>query len=220
MMEDIDSGVLNLLAGLRRAAELGPRAKAREHPTQDLIIHDGGAPGFRVEDWMIEALLPWDLSARWQSLCPLVGIAVETLYWRPRARANHACGGPGLSLTAVATLAVHLARWGFEIDPAPLAEAAVPGIKAKTLISQHELDLLWWKQERGGMRDIIALNAPIPEGERGVIGNLPSGYRACAHRGGLLIASPKVGKRRWENALLGLYFDNHPAVTSASKTEN
>lgn len=216
MMGDIN-GVLNLVAGLRRAAELGPRAKARDLPVQNLIINDGGTPGFRVEDWMVEAFLPWDLSARWQSLCPLVGIAVETLYWRPRARANHASGGPGLSLAAVATLAVYLERWGFEIDPEPLVDAALPVIRAKTLITQHELDLLWWKQERGGMRDIIALAGPIPEVEQGVVGNLPSGFRACAHRGGLLIASPKVGKRRWENALLGLYFDNQSAVTSASK---
>ena len=218
-MENISNGVLALVRGLRRAAELGPRAKAHEYPTQDLIIHDGGAPGFRVEDWMVEAYLPWDLSARWQTLCPLVGIAVETLYWRPRARANHACGGPGLSLTAVATLAVHLARWGFEIDPAPLVEAAIPGIKAKRMIGQHELDLLWWRRERGGMTDILRFTAPIPAELRGVIDNLPSGYRAAAHAKGLLIASPKVGKRRWADALLCLDFDNEQAVTAAATTE-
>ena len=87
------------------------------------------------------------------------------------------------------------------------------------MISQHELDLLWWRRERGGMRDLIRFTAPIPDDERGVIDNLPSGYRAAAHAKGLLIASPKVGKRRWADALLCLDFDNEQAVTAAATTE-
>lgn len=218
-MENISNGVLALVRGLRRAAELGLRAKARDYPTQTVILDDGGAPGFRVEDWMIEAGLPWDLSAHWQALCPLAEIEPELLFWRPAARDKAASGGPGLTLSQVATLAVHLARWGFEIDPAPLVEAALPAIKAKRMISQHELDLLWWRRERGGMRDLIRFTAPIPDDERGVIDNLPSGYRAAAHAKGLLIASPKVGKRRWADALLCLDFDNEQAVTAAATTE-
>ena len=218
-MENISNGVLALVRGLRRAAELGPRAKARKLSTQAVIIHDGGAPGFRVEDWMIEAGLPWDLAANWRDLCPLAEIAPELLFWRPAARDKAASGGPGLPLAKVATLAVHLARWGFEIDPTPLVEAAIPGIKAKRMIGQHELDLLWWRRERGGMTDILRFTAPIPAELRGVIDNLPSGYRAAAHAKGLLIASPKVGKRRWADALLCLDFDNEQAVTAAATTE-
>lgn len=205
---DRSAAVLHLWHGLRRAAELGPRSTARESPTQAVIIHDAGAPGFRVEDWLIEAGLPWDLSAHWEALCPLAEIKVENLFWRPAARANHASGGPGLSLVAVSTLAIHLARWGFEIDPAPLVEAVLPAIKAKKLVSKEELDLLWWKRERGGMRDILGFSAPIPNGERGIIDNLPSGYRAAAYAEGLLIASPKVSRRRWADALLCRDFDN------------
>ena len=215
-MENISNGVLALVRGLRRAAELGPRAKARELSTQAVIIHDGGAPGFRVEDWMIEAGLPWDLSAHWQDLCPLAEIAPELLLWRPRARDKAASGGPGLTLVKVATLAVHLARWGFVIDPSPLVEAALPGIKAKRMIAQHELDLLWWRRERDGMRDIIMFNAPIPAELRGVIDNLPSGYRAAAHASGLLIAGPKVGAQRWSDGLLYVDLGNVQAVTPAS----
>jgi hypothetical protein len=214
---DLAPGVLALVRGLRRAAELGPRAKARDYPTQDAIIKDGGAPGFRIEDLLIEAGLPWDLSAHWKDLCPLVEIKVETLFWRPLARANQASGGPGLSLVAIATLAVHLARLGFEIDPAPLVTAALPAIKAKRLITQHELDLLWWRRERGGMRDIQRFSAPIPTDERGVIHNLPSGYRAAAHAEGVLIASPKVGKRRWANALLCLDFDDEAMTAGLNR---
>ena len=215
---DCTPGVLALVRGLRRAAELGPRAKNRDNPTQAVIIHDGGAPGFRVEDWMIEAGLPWDLSAHWQDLCPLAEIEPDLLFWRPAARDKAASGGPGLPLAKVATLAVHLARWGFEIDPAQLVETALPAIKAKRMISQHELDLLWWRRERGGMRDLIRFTAPIPDDERGVI-TQANGFRAAAHAEGLLIASPKVGKRRWADALLCLDFDNEQAVTAAAMTE-
>ena len=215
-MENISNGVLALVRGLRRAAELGPRAKARELSTQAVIIHDGGAPGFRVEDWMIEAGLPWDLSAHWQDLCPLAEIAPELLFWRPAARDKAASGGPGLTLSQVATLAVHLARWGFEIDPTPLVEAALPSIKSKRMISQTELDLLWWRRERDGMRDIIMFNAPIPAELRGVIDNLPSGYRAAAHAKGLLIAGPKVGAQRWSDGLLYVDLGNEQAAPAAS----
>ncbi len=218
-MENISNGVLALVRGLRRAAELGPRSKAHAFHVQTEIIKDGGAPGFRVEDFLIEVGLPWDLAANWQSICPLAEIAPELLFWRPAARDKAASGGPGLTLSQVATLAVHLARWGFEIDPTPLVEAAIPGIKAKRMIGQHELDLLWWRRERGGMTDILRFTAPIPAELRGVIDNLPSGYRAAAHAKGLLIASPKVGKRRWADALLCLDFDNEQAVTAAATTE-
>ena len=227
-MEDISNpdraaGVIALVRGLGRAAELGPRAKARQYPTQEVIIHDGGAPGFRVEDWLIEAGLPWDLAAHWQDICPLAEIQVETLFWRPAARSNSASGGPGLALVGVAALADHLARWGFVIDPAPLVEAALLSVKAKKLISQHELDLLWWSRERGGMRDLIRFSAPIPEAERRVI-NQVNGYRAAAHAEGLVIAGPKIGKRKWEDTLLfldltpaqGWSFTGNSAVTAAS----
>ncbi len=125
---DRSLAVLHLWHGLRRAAELGPRSKARELSTQAVIIHDSGAPGFRVEDWMIESGLPWDLSAHWEALCPLAEIEVENLFWRPAARAHHASGGPGLSLVDVAALAVHLERWGLAIDPGALVEATLPAI--------------------------------------------------------------------------------------------
>lgn len=196
------TAVLHLWHGLRRAAELGPRAEAREFSTQAVIIHDEGAPGFRVEDWMIEAGLPWDLSAHWQQLCPLAEIKVETLFWRPAARANRASGGPGLPLGDVAALAVHLERWGFAVDPAALVAAALPAIKAKRLLTQHELTLLWWKRE-GGRMDMIRFPAEMPPSERGTLA-LPSGYRVAAHARGLAIAGPMVGNRKWEDTLLGL----------------
>lgn len=216
-MENISNGVLALVRGLRRAAELGPRAKARELSTQAVIIHDGGAPGFRVEDWMIEAGLPWDLSAHWQDLCPLAEIAPELLFWQPAARDKAASGGPGLPLAKVATLAVHLARWGFEIDPTPLVEAALPSIKSKRMISQTELDLLWERRERGGMRDLIHFSVLIPDDERGVISQA-SGFRAAAHADGLVIAGPKIGKRKWADTLL--YLDLTPAQGSSFKSNS
>ncbi|MBP6582808.1 MAG: hypothetical protein KA204_04965 [Chromatiaceae bacterium] len=199
---DRRKAVLTLWQGLRRAAELGPRAKAREYPTQAVIIHDAAAPGFRVEDWLVEAGLPWSLASRWEDLCPLAEIKVETLFWRPAARANRASGGPGLPLGNVAALAVHLERWGFGVDPAALVAAALPAIKAKRLLTQHELTLLWWKRE-GGRMDMIRFPAEMPPSERGTLAP-PSGYRVAAHARGLVIAGPKVGKRKWEDTLLGL----------------
>ncbi len=62
--------------------------------------------------------------------------------------------------------------------------------------------LLWWKRERGRL-DLIRFQAEIPPSERGTLA-LPSGYRAAAHTRGLVIAGPKVGKRKWEDMLLGL----------------
>ena len=50
---DRSTAVLHLWHGLRRAAELGPRAKAREFSTQAVIIHDEGAPLLTVEASMI-----------------------------------------------------------------------------------------------------------------------------------------------------------------------
>lgn len=199
---DRSAAVLMLWRGLKRSAELGPRSRPRPAPVEAVIIQDGGAPGFRVEDWLIEAGLPWDLSAHWQQLCPLAEIKVETLFWRPAARDKRASGGPGVSLVAVATLAVHLDRWGLAIDPGALVEATLPAIKAKRLLTQHELTLLWWKRERGRL-DLIRFPAEMPPSERGTLG-LPSGYRVAAHARGLVIAGPKVGKRKWEDTLLGL----------------
>lgn len=216
-MDDTNTNgaVLALWRGLRRAAELGPMPRPRPARVEAVIIADGAAPGFRVEDWLVESGLPWDLATHWEKICDLAGIRVETLFWRPAARAKHASGGPGLFLVDIAALAVHLARWGFEIDPAPLVAAVRPMLKAKKLVTQHELDLLWWERERGGMRDLLAFAAPIPDGDRAVLDNLPSGYAVAAHAKGLLIASPRFGKRRWADALLYWDFDNATAAPAA-----
>lgn len=175
---------LTLLQGLQRAALAGPQPPVRELTYQERIIGQGAAHGWLMEDWMIDACLPVELWARWESLCPLAGIAPETLYWRHRARKSRTSGVPGLSLAGIATLAVHIERWGFVLDPAPLVAAARAGFPLKTLLSQHELDLLWWPRVRGGVRALTRLNASLPADVCGIIDGLPSGYRVCAHTGG------------------------------------
>lgn len=202
-MEDISKGVQVLARSLRSATELGPKAQGRASSRTKSIIAHGGAPAFRVTDWLRDSGLPMDTADRWQDLCPLAGVEAETLFWRPRATASRASGGLGLSLMALAALAVHLARWGFALDPTPLVEAATPTIKGKKLLTRHELDLLWWPREGAAMRDLITFSAPMPDAERGVIIQA-NGFVAAVHAGGLVIASPRISKRKWSDTLHSL----------------
>lgn len=202
-MEDNTNGVLALVRGLRRAAEWGPWAQGREPSSTNTIMAHGGAPAFRVTDWLIDAGVPMDTAGRWQALCPLAGVEVATLFWRPEAHACRASGGVGLPLVALAALAVHLARWGFRIDPSPLVAAALPTIKGKKLLSKQELDLWWWPREGPAMHDPITFSAPVPDAERGVFIQA-NGFRAAVHAEGLVIASPKIGNRKWKDTLHSL----------------
>lgn len=194
--------VLTLWRGLKRSAELGPRARPRVCHVAAAVIEDRGAPAFRIEDYLVESGLPLDLCTRWRDLALLAGIEVGTLFWRPAARADHAGGGEGLTLADLAALAAHLERWGLAIDPAPLVSAALPAIKRQRLLTQHELTVLWWRRERMRM-DPIQFTARVPGEEWGEI-TLPSGHRAACHSLGLLIVSPRFGRRKWADTLLCL----------------
>jgi hypothetical protein len=105
---------------------------------------------------------------------------------------------------------IRLESWGLPVDPTELVVATLPTLKPKRLLTDRELRVLWHPQEQHGYRDIIRFQAPIPEEERGSL-VFPSGYRAAAHADGLVIASPKIGARRWKTTLQGLEFGPQPA---------
>jgi hypothetical protein len=188
--------VLTLWHGIKRAAELpAPRPDRIASDRLKCIVHNGGAQTALVADFLIGIGAPFDLSDSWRRIAPLAKLEPYTMHWRPKARERDAWGFEGLTLVDLAYLTIMLERWAIPIDPAPLVAAVLPTLKGRGLLTDAELAVLWHKRERGRM-DLIRIDAPIPDSETGAV-ETHGGYRAAATGDGLVIASPKIGKRAW-----------------------
>jgi hypothetical protein len=139
--------------------------------------------------------VPWDAADHWRHLAALAGIQVQRMHARPKSGAASTWCAEGLTLPDLAYLAIMLERWAIPIDPAPLVTAVLPTLKGKSLLTDAELAVFWHARERGRM-DLIRINAPIPDAEHGMV-ETHGGYRAAALDDGLVIASPKIGRRVW-----------------------
>lgn len=170
----------------------------------EMIVKDGHLAGYHVGDYLYAIVAcdsPWNLEGHWPELASLSKIPITNMYYRPRTNDRNAWGcGNGLSAIHLAALLVQLSHWGVRIDPTPLVAAVLPEIKAKKIISEPELRVLWFSKERGRM-DIQYLPAEMPEELWGEVA-LPEGYRARCTSAGVMVASPKVSKAKWRDAFI------------------
>lgn len=188
--------VLTLWHGIKRAAELpAPKPDRRSPARLSTLVRNHGAHHVGVSDYLIGIGVPWDAADYWRHLAALAGIQVQALHARPKSGAASTWCAEGLTLPDLAYLAIMLERWAIPIDPAPLVAAVLPTLKGKKLLADAELALYWHAREQGRM-DLIRIDAPMPADECGMV-ETHKGYRAAATDDGLVIASPKIGKRTW-----------------------
>ncbi|WP_295388572.1 hypothetical protein [uncultured Thiodictyon sp.] len=188
-----ETAARHLWSAIREVADRGasPRPRGVSANTAD-IIKNGGAMVHVVDD-LLYALDIGHVGCR--DLALLAQIPVHTLYWRPSASARNTWGGDGLTAVQVAVLLVYAERWALPVDPEPLVLAALPALRAKKLLTHPELAVLWWAKERH--RNDIKRFPDVDLADCAGSVELPTGYRACAGAWGLVIASPKTGKRPW-----------------------
>ena len=189
----------------------------------DDLVRQGGAAGWQIEDLLGELNAPYEARIHWRDLALLAEVPVQTLLWRPSGRSDCTSGGDGLTLEDLTALLIRMESWGLGVDPAALVAAVLPTLKTKKLLTERELRALWWRAERHRTKDLARFPAAIAAVEWGHLA-LPSGYRAACCAQGLVIAGPKIGKRKWADTLLyldltpaqGWTFKNNAAVTAAS----
>lgn len=200
MIEHNPEHVLTLWHGIKRAAELPLPKPDRRSPARFAeLVRKQGAHHVGVSDYLIGIGVPWDAADHWRHLAALAGIQVQALHARPKSGAASTWCAEGLTLPDLAYLAIMLERWAIPIDPAPLVAAVAPTLKGKGLLTDAELAVCWHARERGRM-GLIRIDAPMPSDERGTV-ETRKGYRAACWSRGLVIASPRIGKRTWSDEL-------------------
>jgi hypothetical protein len=75
-------------------------------------------------------------------------IPITLLYSRPRSYTSSVSGSLYLSTADVAALLIVCERLGFRVDPAPLVEAVMATLLKRKLLTNAELCVFWFGQER------------------------------------------------------------------------
>ena len=217
------AGVLALWQAQKSTLELELTPRPVPAGRLDDLMRQGGAANWQIEDLLGEVNAPYEVRIHWRDLARLAEVPVQTLLWRPSGRSDCTSGGDGLTLADLAALLIRLESWGLAVDPGELVAAALPTLKTKKLLTERELRVLWWRSERHRTKDLVRFPAAITAVEWGHLA-LPSGYRAACCARGLVIAGPKIGKRKWADHLMlldltpakGWSFKSNSAVTAAS----
>lgn len=67
---------------------------------------------------------------------------------RPSRRSSGVMLPDAMSAADVAQLLIHLEACGFAVDPAPLVEALMPGLRAQPMLTESELSVFWFDRQR------------------------------------------------------------------------
>lgn len=202
------AGVLALWQALKTTLERELTPRPVPAGRLDDLARQDGAASWQIEELFGEVNAPYEVLIHWRDLARLAEVPVQTLLWRPSGRSDCTSGGDGLTLPDLAALLIRLESWGLAVDPTELVAAVLPTLKTKKLLTERELRALWWRSERHRTKGLVRFPAAFAATEWGHLA-LPSGYRAACCARGLVIAGPRIGKRKWEDALL--FMDLTPA---------
>ena len=122
------------------------RLKAVAHHVKE-AINNGWLPLWAVQDLLAdhdERLGSVDIPA----IASHFQIPITLLYSRPRSSTTSVSGNLYLSTADVAALLIVCERLGFRVDPAPLVEAVKATLLKRKLLTNAELCVFWFAQER------------------------------------------------------------------------
>jgi hypothetical protein len=115
------------------------------------IASDGWAMRADIEDifYLYDPRL--DEQTDVKALCAAFDLPWRSIYYQPKARSSSVSGFHALAAVDVAELLIQIERLGFLVDPMPLVESLLPGIKGLRRITSSELSVLWFAKHRHKM---------------------------------------------------------------------
>lgn len=118
-------------------------------------------------------------TGRLRDVLTLFGAVPQWLYRRPGARVQGVVGSEHIAAADLAFFLLQVERAGFEVDPAPLCEAFVPGLKAKAYLTASELAVHWHDKERHRCEPVeIATGPNLTWGRSADTLRTSAGYKA------------------------------------------
>jgi hypothetical protein len=148
-MPDLN-GSASLLTLLFKAIELGRHARISEARLVG-IVDSGWCHRWQIDDLMYDLGLPGcgdDLLAQ-------IKVSPQTIFHRPRRIATSVGGGEGIRAAELATLLIRLECLGMAIDPAPLVTLLAPAVAKLQVVTNCELNILWFAGTRHNTAPIV-----------------------------------------------------------------
>lgn len=132
--------------GAARAGASSPRPSEAARIVAD-IVKRGWAPSYQVEDLIYaqgcRSWVPGGLDT-----CDAFEVPQQSVFRRPGARAVECIGFREVRAADLAVLLMRMERYGLPVDPAPLVAALLPAIRRQKVVTDADLRVLWFAQER------------------------------------------------------------------------
>ncbi|MCD9026782.1 hypothetical protein LDO26_00945 [Luteimonas sp. BDR2-5] len=168
-----------LVDALARPAPPGSRGAIAAKQTRR-IVEQGWATSAAIEDLLLlmdRRLDPYGAGSV-DVLSALFDLPWRSVAYRPSRLAIDVVLHQAMAASDVAQLLIHLEACGFAVDPAPMVDALMPGLRQRQMLDASELSILWferWRHKATPMA-IRADNRAVPA-ELRKRGTTPSGYR-------------------------------------------
>jgi len=137
-----------------------------------------------VEDFLLamDPRLGFMGPVNFDALTGLFELNWRNVAYRPKANSSGVMFFDSLSAADFAELLMHLEELGFRVDPGPLVEYLLPGLKSKNLLSSAELSVFWFARvrHRGEPNSICVDTTPLPVRSAMKEWKTSTGYRLVA----------------------------------------
>lgn len=135
----------SLLTLLFKAIKLGRHVRMSEATLVKIVESESGW----FQSWQIDDLMSdLGLQGCGDDLLAQIEVSTETIFRRPRRIETGAVGSEGIRAPKLANLLIHLECLGMAVDPAPLVTLLAPAVAKLQVVTNSELNILWFAGAR------------------------------------------------------------------------
>ncbi|MBX9576384.1 MAG: hypothetical protein K2X07_12185 [Caulobacteraceae bacterium] len=99
-----------------------------------------------------------------RSLSEAFQIPERAFFPRPRMKDTQVFGAQGFMAADAAALLIALRRFGFSVEAQPLVDLVMPQIKAQVSLTEAELSVFWYRQEKDRFAGLmVQADGPRPQ---------------------------------------------------------